>query len=80
RWGEKEKMRDPRLCLTSGGRIGDVGITHQGFEKRVVSQDLQLWLSNSPAINRKFTLLARAGRQVTLTLCSLGTLKKRTEF
>nr|XP_011462848.1 PREDICTED: uncharacterized protein LOC101312343 [Fragaria vesca subsp. vesca] len=44
--------------------IDDVGITRQGFEKRVVSQDLQLWLSNSPAINRKFTLLARAGRQV----------------
>ncbi|KAK9903750.1 hypothetical protein M0R45_000982 [Rubus argutus] len=44
--------------------IDDVRITRQGFEKRVVSQDLQLWLSNSPAINRKFTLLARAGRQV----------------
>ncbi|KAM1036794.1 uncharacterized protein LOC126618896 [Malus sylvestris] len=44
--------------------IDDVRISRQGFEKRVVSQDLQLWLSNSPAINRKFTLLARAGRQV----------------
>ncbi|CAN6580282.1 unnamed protein product [Malus baccata var. baccata] len=43
--------------------IDDVRISRQGFEKRVVSQDLQLWLSNSPAINRKFTLLARAGRQ-----------------
>ncbi|KAM1797533.1 hypothetical protein ACFX12_031707 [Malus domestica] len=44
--------------------IDDVRISRQGFEKRVVSQDLQLWLSNSPALNRKFTLLARAGRQV----------------
>lgn len=26
--------------------ISDVRITRQGFEKRVVSQDLQLWLSN----------------------------------
>ncbi|XP_021805161.1 uncharacterized protein LOC110749371 [Prunus avium] len=44
--------------------IDDVRINRQGFEKRVVSQDLQLWLSNSPAVNQKFTLLARAGRQV----------------
>lgn len=27
-------------------RIKDVKITRQGFERRVVSQDLQLWLSN----------------------------------
>ncbi|GMN66440.1 hypothetical protein TIFTF001_035535 [Ficus carica] len=44
--------------------IDDVRITRQGFERRVVSQDLQLWLSNAPAFNQKFTLLARAGRQV----------------
>ncbi|KAL5849087.1 hypothetical protein ACOSQ4_007100 [Xanthoceras sorbifolium] len=44
--------------------IDDIRITRQGFEKRVVSQDLQLWLSNAPPIDRKFTLLARAGRQV----------------
>ncbi|XP_024024425.1 uncharacterized protein LOC21393370 [Morus notabilis] len=44
--------------------IDDVRITRQGFEKRVVSQDLQLWLSNAPTLNQKFTLLARAGRQV----------------
>ncbi|KAJ6723647.1 hypothetical protein OIU74_008084 [Salix koriyanagi] len=44
--------------------IDDIRISRQGFEKRVVSQDLQLWLSNAPPINRKFTLLARAGRQV----------------
>ncbi|XP_048127235.1 30S ribosomal protein S1 isoform X2 [Rhodamnia argentea] len=44
--------------------IEDVSINRQGFEKRVVSQDLQLWLSNAPPINKKFILLARAGRQV----------------
>ncbi|XP_062164787.1 uncharacterized protein LOC133871362 [Alnus glutinosa] len=44
--------------------IDDVRICRQGFEKRVVSQDLQLWLSNAPPTNQKFTLLARAGRQV----------------
>ncbi|XP_059445653.1 uncharacterized protein LOC132177384 [Corylus avellana] len=44
--------------------IDDVRIIRQGFEKRVVSQDLQLWLSNAPPTNQKFTLLARAGRQV----------------
>ncbi|XP_075113018.1 uncharacterized protein LOC107761621 [Nicotiana tabacum] len=44
--------------------IYDVTITRQGFEKRVVSQDLQLWLSNAPASGDQFTLLARAGRQV----------------
>ncbi|TKY47789.1 30S ribosomal protein S1 [Spatholobus suberectus] len=44
--------------------IFDVRISRQGFEKRVVSQDLQLWLSNAPPTNQRFTLLARAGRQV----------------
>ncbi|KAG8369558.1 hypothetical protein BUALT_Bualt14G0025900 [Buddleja alternifolia] len=43
--------------------INDVKISRQGFEKRVVSQDLQLWLSNAPPIGDKYTLLARAGRQ-----------------
>ncbi|BBG93478.1 Nucleic acid-binding proteins superfamily [Prunus dulcis] len=51
------------LCMISCSSIDDVRINRQGFEKRVVSQDLQLWLSNSPAVNQKFTLLARAGRQ-----------------
>lgn len=50
--------------LTREDGIDDIRISRQGFEKRVVSQDLQLWLSNAPPINRKFTLLARAGRQV----------------
>ncbi|KAH9622028.1 hypothetical protein KSS87_009063 [Heliosperma pusillum] len=44
--------------------ITDVRIRRQGFEKRVVSQDLQLWLSNAPAIDNQYILLARAGRQV----------------
>ncbi|XP_004248019.1 uncharacterized protein [Solanum lycopersicum] len=44
--------------------IYDILISRQGFEKRVVSQDLQLWLSNAPATGDQFTLLARAGRQV----------------
>ncbi|XP_074320689.1 uncharacterized protein LOC141657379 [Silene latifolia] len=44
--------------------ITDVRIRRQGFEKRVVSQDLQLWLSNAPATDNQYTLLARAGRQV----------------
>ncbi|KAL2463405.1 Nucleic acid-binding proteins superfamily [Forsythia ovata] len=44
--------------------IRDVKITRQGFEKRVVSQDLQLWLSNAPPTGDQYTLLARAGRQV----------------
>ncbi|XP_022735256.1 30S ribosomal protein S1, chloroplastic isoform X2 [Durio zibethinus] len=42
--------------------IYDVRISRQGFEKRVVSQDLQIWLSNAPPYDDIFTLLARAGR------------------
>ncbi|XP_050236397.1 uncharacterized protein LOC126686399 [Mercurialis annua] len=44
--------------------VDDVRINRQGFEKRAVSQDLQLWLSNAPPVNTTFILLARAGRQV----------------
>ncbi|KAE9587841.1 hypothetical protein Lal_00029466 [Lupinus albus] len=44
--------------------IFNARISRQGFEKRVVSPDLQLWLSNAPPSNQRFTLLARAGRQV----------------
>ncbi|XP_057824759.1 uncharacterized protein LOC131036786 isoform X2 [Cryptomeria japonica] len=44
--------------------ILDVKIGRQALEKRVVSQDLELWLSNIPSESGKFTLLARAGRQV----------------
>ncbi|KAF9606076.1 hypothetical protein IFM89_023099 [Coptis chinensis] len=45
-------------------KVTGVRINRQGFEKRVVSQDLQLWLSNEQAVGNQFTLLARAGRQV----------------
>lgn len=44
--------------------ITNVKIGRQVLEKRVVSQDLELWLSNMPVEGGKFTLLARAGRQV----------------
>ncbi|GAB2227875.1 hypothetical protein Droror1_Dr00009703 [Drosera rotundifolia] len=44
--------------------IYDVKITRQGFERRVVSPDLQIWLSNAPSAGNKVMLLARAGRQV----------------
>lgn len=44
--------------------ITEVRLGRQGLEKRVVSQDLELWLSNVPAKDKQFTLLARAGRQV----------------
>ncbi|KAL7106016.1 hypothetical protein ACP275_07G084200 [Erythranthe tilingii] len=50
--------------LSKEDGINDVKISRQGFEKRVVSQDLQLWLSNAPPIGDQYTLLARAGRQV----------------
>ncbi|KAH7664169.1 Nucleic acid-binding proteins protein [Dioscorea alata] len=44
--------------------VTDVSFGRQALEKRVVSQDLELWLSNVPAKGNQFTLLARAGRQV----------------
>lgn len=44
--------------------ITNVKIGRQVLEKRVVSQDLELWLSNMPVEGGKFTLLARAGRLV----------------
>ncbi|KAL5218361.1 hypothetical protein ABZP36_019045 [Zizania latifolia] len=44
--------------------ITDVKFGRQALEKRVVSQDLELWLSSVPAKDNQFKLLARAGRQV----------------
>ncbi|KAM0947040.1 putative nucleic acid-binding, RNA-binding domain, S1 [Dioscorea sansibarensis] len=58
--------------------ITDVSFGRQGLEKRVVSQDLELWLSNIPAKGDQFTLLARAGRQevyLTTTLDQEGIKK-----
>ncbi|KAK7319017.1 hypothetical protein RJT34_03726 [Clitoria ternatea] len=43
--------------------IYDARIRRQGLEKRVLSHDLQLWLSNAPPANQRFNLLARTGRQ-----------------
>ncbi|CAN6280595.1 unnamed protein product [Urochloa humidicola] len=51
--------------------ITDVQFGRQALEKRVVSQDLELWLSNVPAKDNKFTLLARAGRQEVYLTTSL---------
>uniref|UniRef100_A0A0E0KLH8 S1 motif domain-containing protein n=1 Tax=Oryza punctata TaxID=4537 RepID=A0A0E0KLH8_ORYPU len=44
--------------------ITDVQFGRRALEKRVVSQDLELWLSSVPAKDNQFKLLARAGRQV----------------
>ncbi|KAK7359349.1 hypothetical protein VNO77_01304 [Canavalia gladiata] len=44
--------------------IYDARIRRQGFEKRELSQELQLWLSNAPPTNQRFNLLARAAGQV----------------
>ncbi|KAE8800634.1 30S ribosomal protein S1 [Hordeum vulgare] len=44
--------------------ITDVRFGRQALEKRVVSQDLELWLSSVPAKDNQYKLLARAGRQV----------------
>ncbi|GJP36605.1 hypothetical protein CLOM_g21094 [Closterium sp. NIES-68] len=44
--------------------ISSVALGRQAVERRVVSQDLELWLSNAPAAEGQFTLLARAGRLV----------------
>jgi hypothetical protein len=48
-------------------RVQSVALGRQAVEKRVVSQDLELWLSNAPAEDG-YTLLARAGRQVSLEM------------
>lgn len=52
--------------------ITDVRIGRKGFEKRVVSQDLELWLSNAPVKDKQFTLLARAGREVQEVYLTTG--------
>eukprot|EP00850_Spirogloea_muscicola_P006617 SM000031S11626 [mRNA] locus=s31:738435:740102:- [translate_table: standard] len=52
----KELLNEPGILSVVQGR--------QALEQRVVSQDLELWLSNAPAEDGRYTLLARAGRQV----------------
>lgn len=44
--------------------IDEVSPGRMAMEKRVVSQDLEIWLSSAPVEDGSFTLLARAGRQV----------------
>ncbi|KAF3341703.1 hypothetical protein FCM35_KLT00341 [Carex littledalei] len=55
-----------KICeeLLKEDGITDVQLGRQGLEKRAVSQDFELWLSNAPVKDNQFTLLARAGRQV----------------
>ncbi|CAI5484659.1 unnamed protein product [Closterium sp. Yama58-4] len=54
------------LCNQLRQQPGIVSVTlgRQAVERRVVSQDLELWLSNAPAAEGQFALLARAGRLV----------------
>ncbi|CAI5529118.1 unnamed protein product [Closterium sp. Naga37s-1] len=54
------------LCNQLQQQPGIVSVTlgRQAVERRVVSQDLELWLSNAPAAEGQFALLARAGRLV----------------
>ncbi|XP_019460464.1 PREDICTED: uncharacterized protein LOC109360179 isoform X3 [Lupinus angustifolius] len=44
--------------------IDDARIRRHGFEKRAVSKDLQIWLSDERPANRRINLLARAGKQM----------------
>ncbi|CAI5506974.1 unnamed protein product [Closterium sp. Naga37s-1] len=54
------------LCNQLRQQPGIVSVTlgRQAVERRVVSQDLELWLSNAPAGEGQYALLARAGRLV----------------
>eukprot|EP00250_Pteridium_aquilinum_P031612 c4392_g1_i1 orf=299-1477(-) len=52
----QELLQEDGIDEVSPGRVA--------LEKRVVSQDLELWLSSAPVEKGSFTLLARAGRQV----------------
>ncbi|KAF3680176.1 putative geraniol 8-hydroxylase-like [Capsicum annuum] len=63
-WGEQGDRQGGTLAIAVvQASIYDILIRRQGFEKRVVSQDLQLWLLNAAATGDQSTLLARAGRQ-----------------
>jgi len=55
-----------QICEELMNEEGIMGVTlgRTRLEKRVVSQDLELWLANAPVEDGKFSLLARAGRQV----------------
>eukprot|EP00271_Cylindrocystis_brebissonii_P006078 TRINITY_DN18635_c0_g1_i1.p1 TRINITY_DN18635_c0_g1~~TRINITY_DN18635_c0_g1_i1.p1 ORF type:complete len:606 (+),score=94.58 TRINITY_DN18635_c0_g1_i1:176-1993(+) len=67
--GEGEEEPLPGLAsicaeLLKEDGIESVTLGRQAVEQRVVSQDLELWLSNAPLESGRFTFLARAGRQV----------------
>ncbi|KAM7477635.1 hypothetical protein LguiA_025848 [Lonicera macranthoides] len=59
----RENGREHSIVKHNANRTRKGLRLRQGFEKRVVSQDLKLWLSNAPPISYQFPLLARAGRQ-----------------
>lgn len=68
---EDESLSEPLpgladICqeLLQEDGINEVTPGRLALEKRVVSQDLELWLSSVPVEDGNFTLLARAGRQV----------------
>lgn len=68
---EEESSTEPmpglvEICqeLLQEDGIDDVSPGRMALEKRVVSQDLELWLSSTSVENGNYTLLARAGRQV----------------
>ncbi|XP_002972390.2 uncharacterized protein LOC9651696 [Selaginella moellendorffii] len=55
-----------KICeeLEKESGVTAVTLGRQKLEKHVVSQDLELWLSQGPVEDGHITLLARAGRQV----------------
>lgn len=57
-------LQDLRDTLRKQEGILEVTLGRQALERRVVSQDLELWLSNVPVKDGQYTLVARAGRQV----------------
>lgn len=68
---EDEGLTEPlpglaEICqeLLEEDGINEVIPGRLALEKRVVSQDLELWLSSAPVEAGNFTLLARAGREV----------------
>lgn len=55
-----------QICEELLNEEGITGFTlgRARFEKRAVSQDMELWLANAPVEDGKFSILARVGRQV----------------
>lgn len=57
-------VQDLLAALRQQQGIEEVTLGRQALERRVVSQDLELWLVNLPVKDGQYTLVARAGRQV----------------